>query len=161
MKLRGCLVHALKNWKYVFENMCENTCEWKSVEIRVMFKNWKYVFELWYQMGPKQLQIFNSGRALTPVDISMWNLPCFWFNHPNLFHSLVLHPCQNLRHLKTIQDKERWMLLNYKGKIKVTKQGFLFCFMMNLSKSKITNYELCWFMFCPLLEDFSLALWWP
>ena len=70
---------------------------------------------------------------------------------PISFTSLVLHPCQNLRHLKTIQDKERWMLLNYKGKIKVTKYGFLFCFMMSLSKS---NHKL-WTLLIYVLSSFG------
>ena len=34
---RTRLVHVFKNWKLLFENICENTCGWKSV--------WKYV---WY-----------------------------------------------------------------------------------------------------------------
>ena len=25
------LVYVFKNWKLLFENICENTCEWKSV----------------------------------------------------------------------------------------------------------------------------------
>ena len=32
MGVRGCLVHILKNWKYVFENMCGNICGWKSIQ---------------------------------------------------------------------------------------------------------------------------------
>ena len=28
--LRACLVHVFKNWKLLFENICENTCGWKS-----------------------------------------------------------------------------------------------------------------------------------
>lgn len=54
----------------------------------------------------KQSQIFNSGRALTPVDISMQTSPTFDLTIPISITSLVLYPCQNLRHLKTIQDKE-------------------------------------------------------
>ena len=28
---RARLVHVFKNWKLLFENICENTCGWKSV----------------------------------------------------------------------------------------------------------------------------------
>ena len=28
--LRARLVHVFKNWKLLFENICENTCRWKS-----------------------------------------------------------------------------------------------------------------------------------
>ena len=30
-KLGGYLVHVLKNWNLLFENMCENMCGWKSI----------------------------------------------------------------------------------------------------------------------------------
>ena len=30
-KLEGYLVHVLKNWNLLFENMCENMCGWKSI----------------------------------------------------------------------------------------------------------------------------------
>ena len=47
--LRGCLVHAFKNWKYVWIYVWMK----KKNEIHIMlFKNWKHVFKSVYQMEP-------------------------------------------------------------------------------------------------------------
>ena len=29
-RFTACLVHVFKNWKLLFENICKNTCGWKS-----------------------------------------------------------------------------------------------------------------------------------
>ena len=34
-EFKAHLIHVFKNWKLLFENICENMCEWKNV--------WKYV----------------------------------------------------------------------------------------------------------------------
>ena len=50
------LVYVFKNWKLLFENICENTCGVKKyIKIRkILFKNWKILFENTLTFGKKK-----------------------------------------------------------------------------------------------------------
>ena len=58
--LEGTYMH-LRKCVLLFENICENMCEWKRVWKYMVLKNWKCVFEWVYQTPPKRGEKKDSG----------------------------------------------------------------------------------------------------